>query len=94
MERTISNLEKVFAEGGELSKAMSNYEFRPSQLEMARLVDEAFQEKFNLIVEAYERAYEKYNRKPTTLEAAQELSKIKNYPGALGNLNVIEEPLV
>ena len=43
----------IFGPGGALEKCMpEGYEHRPSQLEMAELVDAAFQEKRHLIVEA------------------------------------------
>jgi ATP-dependent DNA helicase DinG len=44
---------EIFGPGGRLEKCMpEGYEHRPSQLEMAELVDAAFQEKRHLIVEA------------------------------------------
>jgi ATP-dependent DNA helicase DinG len=56
--RTGSDAEKpsiaeIFGPGGQLDQCMpSGYEHRPSQLEMAELVEAAFQEKRHLIVEA------------------------------------------
>ncbi|MBN2134203.1 MAG: DEAD/DEAH box helicase [Acidobacteria bacterium] len=46
------NYKDIFMPGGLLNRSMEQYEFRSSQLEMAELVDEAFTEEKNLIVEA------------------------------------------
>jgi ATP-dependent DNA helicase DinG len=42
----------IFAPGGLLEKRHPGYEFRPSQLEMARIVEEAFQRHQHAVVEA------------------------------------------
>jgi branched-chain amino acid transport system substrate-binding protein len=47
---------------------------------------------FNLIVKAAENA--KTSSKPTSKEIAKELRKIKNFPGALGNLTVGQDGIV
>ncbi len=47
---------------------------------------------FNLIVMAVESV--KSNSKPTSEQIAKELRKIKNYPGALGNLSVGKDGIV
>lgn len=49
---------------------------------------------FNLIVQAYETAGTSSNDKPTSLEVANALSQIKNYPGALGELNVDQDGVI
>src|SRR6202041_2419434 len=48
-EVTIDN---IFGAGGLLEQSHPGYEFRSSQLEMARMVDEAFQKKQHSIIEA------------------------------------------
>ena len=48
----------------------------------------------NLIVAAYESAGSSSSEKPTTAEAAEALSKIKNFEGALGVLNVDDNGLI
>ena len=45
-------VDDIFGEGGLLEKCHSGYEFRPSQLEMARVVEQAFDKKRHAIVEA------------------------------------------
>ena len=45
-------MEDIFGAGGLLEKSHPGYEFRSSQLEMARMVDEAFQKKQHSIIEA------------------------------------------
>jgi ATP-dependent DNA helicase DinG len=45
-------IEDIFGAGGLLEKSHPGYEFRSSQLEMARMVDEAFQKKQHAIIEA------------------------------------------
>ena len=45
-------IEDIFGTGGLLEKSHPGYEFRSSQLEMARMVDEAFQKKQHAIIEA------------------------------------------
>ncbi|MBI5055113.1 MAG: ABC transporter substrate-binding protein [Nitrospirae bacterium] len=47
---------------------------------------------FNLIVKAVESA--KSGSKPTSKQIAEELRKIKNFPGALGNLTVRQDGIV
>jgi ATP-dependent DNA helicase DinG len=46
------NYKEIFMPGGLLNRSMEQYEFRSSQLKMSELVDEAFTEGKNLIVEA------------------------------------------
>lgn len=48
----LPRLEEFFAPGGVLSRSGLPYEYRPGQLEMARAVERALQEKRHLIVEA------------------------------------------
>jgi ATP-dependent DNA helicase DinG len=48
----LPSLQKFFAPGGMLSQSDLPYEHRPGQLEMARAVEKALQEKRHLIVEA------------------------------------------
>jgi ATP-dependent DNA helicase DinG len=48
----VPRLEEFFAPGGLLSRSGLPYEYRPGQLEMARAVERALQEKRHLIVEA------------------------------------------
>ena len=45
-------IDDIFGAGGLLEKSHPGYEFRSSQLEMARMVDEAFQKKQHSIIEA------------------------------------------
>src|SRR5271168_1946596 len=45
-------VDDIFGEGGLLEKCHSGYEFRPSQLEMARVVEQAFAKRRHAIVEA------------------------------------------
>ncbi len=45
-------LREIFGPGGLLERCHEGYEFRPSQLEMAERVEQAFQKKRHLIVEA------------------------------------------
>jgi len=45
-------MEDIFGAGGLLEKSHPGYEFRSSQLEMAKMVDEAFQKKQHSIIEA------------------------------------------
>src|SRR6202047_2655491 len=45
-------MEDIFGAGGLLEKSHPGYEFRSSQLEIARMVDEAFQKKQHSIIEA------------------------------------------
>ena len=45
-------VEGIFGPGGLLEKRHPGYEFRPSQLEMARIVDEAFQKHQHVVIEA------------------------------------------
>ncbi|MCL6481861.1 MAG: ATP-dependent DNA helicase [Firmicutes bacterium] len=49
---TVPTLREIFGPGGLLEQAHPAYEFRPSQLEMAELVERAFREKRHVIVEA------------------------------------------
>lgn len=53
-------------------------------------------DEFNLIVMAYENAGKNLgaNEKPTTQQISDELLKIKNFKGALGNLNVLPNRIV
>jgi len=46
------SVEDIFAAGGLLEKQHPGYEFRPSQLEMARIAEEAFQKNQHAVVEA------------------------------------------
>jgi len=46
------SVEDIFAAGGLLEKRHPGYEFRPSQLEMARIAEEAFQKNQHAVVEA------------------------------------------
>ncbi len=46
------SMRRFFAPGGMLAQTHPHYEFRPSQLEMAELVDTAFRERRHLLVEA------------------------------------------
>ncbi len=48
----VPTLREIFGPGGLLERAHPAYEFRPSQLEMAELVERAFREKRHVIVEA------------------------------------------
>src|SRR5574340_973207 len=45
-------LEKIFGPGGWLARHHPNYEYRPSQLEMAEAVESALESRYHLIVEA------------------------------------------
>src|ERR1700735_2649216 len=45
-------IEDIFGAGGLLEKSHPGYEFRSSQLEMAKMVDEAFQKRQHAIIEA------------------------------------------
>ena len=45
-------VDDIFGEGGYLQKSHPSYEFRSSQLEMARIADEAFQRKQHVVIEA------------------------------------------
>src|ERR1700735_3020458 len=45
-------IEDIFGPGGLLEKSHPGYEFRSSQLEMAKMVDEAFQKRQHAIIEA------------------------------------------
>jgi ATP-dependent DNA helicase DinG len=45
-------VEGIFGPGGVLEKSHPGYEFRNSQLEMARIVDQAFQKKQHVVIEA------------------------------------------
>jgi ATP-dependent DNA helicase DinG len=45
-------VETIFGSGGMLAKRHAAYEFRPSQLEMARIVDDAFANKRQVVIEA------------------------------------------
>ena len=47
-----NHLEKVFGEGGLISKFHENYEYRSGQIKMAEAISKAFEEKKHLIVEA------------------------------------------
>jgi branched-chain amino acid transport system substrate-binding protein len=49
---------------------------------------------FNLIVEGFEKAGGNINNKPTPESVVQELLKIKDFPGAVGNLTVKENHIV
>jgi len=46
------NLDEIFAPGGGLSRALANYESRPQQVEMAKAVARAIEERSHLLVEA------------------------------------------
>ena len=50
--RTLPTLHEFFSPGGILSKSPLPYEYRPGQLEMAKAVERALQERRHLIVEA------------------------------------------
>ena len=50
--RTLPSLHAFFAPGGILAESALPYEYRPGQLEMARAVERALEEKRHLIVEA------------------------------------------
>jgi ATP-dependent DNA helicase DinG len=45
-------IEEIFGPGGLLEKSHSGYEFRPSQLEMAKIVEQAFRRHQHVIIEA------------------------------------------
>jgi ATP-dependent DNA helicase DinG len=45
-------VEDIFGPGGQLERSHPGYEFRASQLEMARIADEAFQKKQHVVIEA------------------------------------------
>src|ERR1700752_884633 len=45
-------IEQIFGSRGLLEKSHPGYEFRASQLEMARIADEAFQKKQHVVIEA------------------------------------------
>ena len=45
-------VDEIFGPGGQLEKSHPGYEFRASQLEMARIADEAFQKKQHVVIEA------------------------------------------
>ena len=45
-------VDDIFGPGGQLEKSHPGYEFRASQLEMARIADEAFQKKRHVVIEA------------------------------------------
>src|ERR1700756_2279653 len=45
-------IEEIFGAGGLLEKRHPGYEFRASQLEMARIADDAFQKKQHVVIEA------------------------------------------
>jgi ATP-dependent DNA helicase DinG len=45
-------IDDIFGPGGHLQKSHPAYEFRKSQLEMARIADEAFQKKQHVLIEA------------------------------------------
>src|ERR1700733_2494464 len=45
-------IDDIFGAGGLLEKSHPGYEFRSSQLEMAKMVDEAFQKRQHAIIEA------------------------------------------
>ncbi|MFB6263670.1 MAG: ATP-dependent DNA helicase [Bradymonadaceae bacterium] len=49
---TTETLDDIFAPGGLLAEAHPNYEHRPQQIEMARAVERAFDERHPLVVEA------------------------------------------
>jgi ATP-dependent DNA helicase DinG len=50
--RTLPTLREFFSPGGILSKSPLPYEYRPGQLEMAKAVERALEERRHLIVEA------------------------------------------
>ena len=50
--RTLDPIEALLGQGGLLAKALPNFEFRPSQVELARTIDQAIQDKVPAIVEA------------------------------------------
>jgi ATP-dependent DNA helicase DinG len=45
-------VDDIFGPGGQLERSHPGYEFRPSQLEMARIADQAFQKKQHVVIEA------------------------------------------
>ncbi len=45
-------VESIFGPGGQLEKRHPGYEFRRSQLEMAKIADEAFQKHQHVVIEA------------------------------------------
>src|ERR1700689_2409096 len=45
-------IEDIFGPGGLLEKRHPGYEYRSSQLEMAKMVDEAFQKRQHVLIEA------------------------------------------
>jgi ATP-dependent DNA helicase DinG len=45
-------VDEIFGPGGQLERSHPGYEFRPSQLEMARIADEAFHKKQHVVIEA------------------------------------------
>ena len=45
-------VESIFGPGGQVAIAPSGYEFRHSQLEMAKIADEAFQKHQHAVIEA------------------------------------------
>src|SRR5215467_3740156 len=45
-------VESIFGPGGQLAKRHPGYEFRNSQLEMAKVADEAFQKHQHVVIEA------------------------------------------
>lgn len=47
-----NHIERVFGEGGLISKSHENYEYRSGQIKMAEAISKAFEEKKHLIVEA------------------------------------------
>ncbi|MBA3874050.1 MAG: DEAD/DEAH box helicase family protein [Anaerolineae bacterium] len=51
-ERSTENIESVFGDSGSLAEVISHYESRPEQVDMARKVNEAFNQNNHLIVEA------------------------------------------
>ena len=50
--RALPSLHEFFAPGGILASSALPYEYRPGQLEMAKAVEKAFNERRHLIVEA------------------------------------------
>jgi ATP-dependent DNA helicase DinG len=51
-EQTVPTLEEIFGPGGLLARCHPQYEFRPSQLEMAERVERAFRQRRHLLIEA------------------------------------------
>ncbi len=51
-ERTTENVESVFGDNGSLAEVINAYESRPQQVEMARKINDAFNQNNHLIVEA------------------------------------------